>query len=205
MTESERQFEEPEDEIVLQPQQQQYAQRWMGCFDLHPERRPLHLNQDDEDLHELNNPRAPLENKGSSLRAGVTSPRRASIRNDHSPTRFAQNCRGARFAPAASVGDNNTPQPPMIQATITQSAPTPTQTPTYSPRDLQRKKEERGRLSGKPDAKAGGALIEMLPIAGVSKRRAGPSAAAGAGGGSPGKNQFITAQAQTQVAKESSG
>ena len=37
---SEEQFDEPEEEIVLQPQQRHHAQRRMGYFDLHPDRRP---------------------------------------------------------------------------------------------------------------------------------------------------------------------
>ena len=69
--ESEGQIEKPVDEIVLQPQRQ-HSQRRMGYFDLHPERRPLHLNQDDEeDLHELNI-RAPVENE-------VEPPRRSDV------------------------------------------------------------------------------------------------------------------------------
>ena len=44
----------------------------MGYFDLHPERRPLHLNQDDEeDLRELNI-RAPVVNE-------VEPPRRSDV------------------------------------------------------------------------------------------------------------------------------
>ncbi|KAH9172544.1 hypothetical protein EDB89DRAFT_1851067 [Lactarius sanguifluus] len=55
--------EELEEEIVLQPSQtQQQSQRRLGYFDLHPERRPAHhQNQDEDILHELHI-RAPVDN-----------------------------------------------------------------------------------------------------------------------------------------------
>ena len=39
--ECEGQVEEPEEEVVFQPQQHQNAQQWMGYFDPHPDRQPL--------------------------------------------------------------------------------------------------------------------------------------------------------------------
>ncbi|KAH8988261.1 hypothetical protein EDB86DRAFT_3065602 [Lactarius hatsudake] len=67
--------EELEEEIVLQPsqtQQQQQQSRRLGYFDLHPERRPAHhQNQDEDILHELHI-RAPVDNV-------VEPPRRSDV------------------------------------------------------------------------------------------------------------------------------
>ena len=164
--ESEGQVEEPVDEIVLQPMQQHSQQR-MGYFDLYPERRPLHLNQDDEDLHELNI-RAPVENEVEPTRRSdvTTESVYSSSGNNHSPpaspkTAVAPDPRLLRPLETTTLP----PKSPQQQATTSTPIPltptqTPTQTPTYSPRDLQRQQEVRDRLSGKPGAKAG-ALIEM--------------------------------------------
>ncbi len=196
--ESEEQAE-PEEEIVLQPQTQQ-ARRRMGYFDLHPERRPLHLSQDEEDLHELDF-RAPVDNE-------VEPPRRSDV------TESVYSSSGDHHTPPAS------PKPPLEVVTTAMAAttrpqspqqPTPSpQTPTPSPRDLQRQQEVRDRLAGKPGPKAG-ALIEMY-------RQRERQAAGGPGESSPGKisslssapqqqqqqqQQKSTTQAQAQAAKES--
>ena len=118
--ESEGQIEEAEDEIVLQPQQQQqHSQRRMGYLDLHPECRPLHLNQcEGEDIHELDIC-APVEDE-------VEPPRRSDVStesvysssgNNHSPPASPKTAAVPDPAPAASVGDNS--PPPQVTAATT--------------------------------------------------------------------------------------
>ena len=114
--ESEVQIEEAEDEIVLHPQQQQqqqHSQRRMGYLDLHPECRPLHLNQyEGEDLHELDI-RAPVEEKVEPpWRCDVTSESvYSSSGNNHTPPASPKTADPPDPAPAASVGDNSPPPP----------------------------------------------------------------------------------------------
>jgi hypothetical protein len=190
--ESEPVEEEPEEEIVLQPQpqqqQQQHASRRLGYFDLHPERRPI--NQDEEeDLHELNI-RAPVENE-------VEPPRRSDV------TESVYSSSGDHNTPPASP-KTAVPRPLEVIITTSATLPPPSpQTPTPSPRDLARQQEVRDRLAGKPGPKAG-ALIEMY-------RERERQATGGPGGGnSPGKissspqqQQLKSTQAQAQAAKES--
>ncbi|KAH8995933.1 hypothetical protein EDB92DRAFT_1942827 [Lactarius akahatsu] len=178
--------EELEEEIVLQPS------RRLGYFDLHPERRPAHhQNQDEDILHELHI-RAPVDNV-------VEPPRRSDV------TESVYSSSGS--TPPASP--KLTPTPDLRVATTTattpQSPPQPPQptpspqTPTYqSPKDLQRQQEVRDRLSGKPGPKAG-ALIEMY-------RERERQAAGGAGssngnsnGSSPSK---VGSQKSTLTVKE---
>ena len=120
--ESEGLIEEADDEIVLQPQRQkQHSQRRMGYFDLHPERRPLHLNQDDEeDLHELSI-RAPVEDEVEPPRRSdvITESVYSSSSNNHSPPASPKTAVAPDPAPAASVGDHS-PTPQVTAATALQ-------------------------------------------------------------------------------------
>ena len=90
----------------------------MGYFDLQPERRPLHLNQDEDDPHELNI-RAPVEidieppHRSDVTTASVNSP--MLIPEQDLPTRFVQNCRRSWPAPTVLVRDKNAP--PKVTAT----------------------------------------------------------------------------------------
>ena len=206
--ELEEEEEQPEEEIVLQPEESTPARRRMGYFDLHPERRPMHLNMDegyddnddDEGLHELNI-RAPVENQ-------VEPPRRSDVTESvYSSSGGTPPASPKQLTAFPSLEVNTTaplrprsPQPPSSSSsphTPTPVTPTP---PAPSPRDLQRQQEVRDRLSGKPGPKAG-ALIEMY-------RERERQAAGGTGataGSSPGKNGVArpTSQAQAQAAKES--
>ena len=185
---------------MLQPQQHrhQHAQRRMGYFDLYPEHRPLHLNQDDdEELLEIN-VRAPVQNE-------VDPPRRSDVTtesvypssgNNHSPpaspkTAAAPDSRLQRLLETTTLPLKS----PQQQPASTPSPLTPTQTPaqmqTYSPRDLQRQQEVRDWLSGKPGATAG-ALIEMYRDRERQATTGGTSGATGADGVSPGKISNIS-------------
>ena len=200
--EEEEEEEQPEEEIVLQPEHSTPARRRMGYFDLHPERRPVHLNMDegyddnddDEGLHELNIS-APMENQ-------VEPPRRSDVTESvYSSPGGTPPASPKQLTTFPTLEVNTTaplrprsPQPPSSSSsphTPTPVTPTPAAAPSL--RDLQRQQEVRDRLSGKPGPKAG-ALIEMY------RERERQAA-----GGAPGKNGAArpTSQAQAQAAKES--
>ncbi|KAH9035224.1 hypothetical protein EDB85DRAFT_2215591 [Lactarius pseudohatsudake] len=178
--------EELEEEIVLQPSQTQTQQsRRMGYFDLHPERRAAHhQNQDEDTLHELHI-RAPVDNV-------VEPPRRSDV------TESVYSSSGS--TPPASP--KLTPTPDLRVATTTPTIPqsppqTPQPTPSpQTPKDLQRQQEVRDRLSGKPGPKAG-ALIEMY-------RERERQAAGGAGSSSSNDNSpsKVGSQKSTLAEKE---
>jgi hypothetical protein len=167
------------------------AQRRVGYFDMHPERRLVHIGGDGNMMDQFAQAATDLEalprrsdTTDSVYSSGPTPPA--------SPTR-ATNLKITtnRFQsepPIASLS----PPPPFAAPT---SSP---QTPTYSPRDLQRQQEVRDRLSGKPGPKAS-SLIEMYR---EKERQAAGSR------GSPGKSSGATSQQQqaqppAPVAKES--
>lgn len=164
-----------------QEAESQRAQRRMGYFDMHPERRRMYIGGDDDmmdqfaqaaagDLEDL--PRR-SDTTDSVYSSGPTPPA--------SPKRALARLTTDRLQPEpADVRSLSTP------FQLPASTPSP-QTPTYSPRDLQRQQEVRDRLSGKPGPKAS-SLIEMYR----EKERQAASK------GSPGKSAVTASQQEPQ-------
>jgi len=179
--------DEREEELMFQSQQ--HASRRVGYFDLHPDRRrPMHMDGD-EILPELDI-LAPVDNE-------VEPPRRSDV----TTTESVYSSSGNNTPPASpkravpdlrrlEVPTSAHPQPPSPQA---QPTPSP-QTPTYSPRDLQRQQEVRDRLSGKPGPKAA-TLIEMYR----ERERQGQATT----GGGAGSRSSASGVKSAQTAKES--
>ncbi|KAH9059688.1 hypothetical protein EDB87DRAFT_1675041 [Lactarius vividus] len=186
-------IEEPEEEIVLQPSQTQQQSRRLGYFDLHPERRPTHhQNQDEDVLHELHI-RAPVDNV-------VEPPRRSDVTESVYSSSGSTPPASPKLTPTPDLRVTTTttlqaPPPPPLQL---QPTPSP-QTPTYqSPKDLQRQQEVRDRLSGKPGPKAG-ALIEMYRQRERQAAGGAGSSSSNSNGSSPGK---VGPQKSTLAVKE---
>jgi hypothetical protein len=164
---------------VQEPEPQRPPQR-MGYFDIHPERRPITIGGDGDmmdqfaqaatgDLEGL--PRR-SDTTDSVYSAGPTPPA--------SPKRALTKLTTDYLRPDIGVGSLSPPSP------LAASTPSP-QTPTYTPRDLQRQQEVRDRLAGKPGPKAS-SLIEMYR---EKERQA-------TGSGSPGKSSVTSQQQQPE-------
>ena len=162
----------------IQEAESQRSQRRMGYFDMHPERRHIRIGGDDDmmdqfaqaaagDLEDL--PRR-SDTTDSIYSSGPTPPA--------SPKRALAKLTTDRLQPEPADARLSTPSP------LPTSTPSP-QTPTYSPRDLQRQQEVRDRLSGKPGPKAS-SLIEMYR---EKERQAATK-------GSPGKSAVTASQEQ---------
>jgi len=167
---------EPEDVQIPAPQR---PQRRMGYLDLHPERRHVQVGGDGGDM---------LDEFAQAAGGAETPPRRSDTTESvyssgptppASPKQALTRLNTERLHPNPSVGSLSPPSP------VPAATPSP-QTPTYTPRDLQRQQEVRDRLSGKPGPKAS-SLIEMYR---EKERQAASSK------GSPGKSAGTSSQEQ---------
>ena len=168
---------EPEGVQVAEPQR---PQRRMGYFDLHPERRHVHVGGDGGDMdqfaqaaggHDIEALPRRSDTTESVYSSGPTPPA--------SPKQALTRLNTERLHPDPAVSSLSPPSPVSV--------PTPSpQTPTYTQRDLQRQQEVRDRLSGKPGPKAS-SLIEMYR---EKERQAASSK------GSPGKSAGASSQEQ---------
>jgi len=139
---------EPEE---VQEGELQLAQRRMGYFDIHPERRRMHLTGDEDILDQFAQAASDMEplprrsdtTTDSVYSSGPTPPA--------SPTRALTKPTMERLQVDAAAATVSLPS--QLPGSI--ASP---QTP--SPRELQRQQEVRDRLSGKPGPKAS-SLIEM--------------------------------------------
>jgi len=173
-------------------------QRRVGYFDMHPDRRRLPLGEvaGDDDIFDQF-ARAAEEGEDLPRRSDVTESVYSSGPTPPASPRPALHTEHLQPEPGlAAFPSSSSTLPPLSVP-----APSPsTETPSYSPRDLQRQQEVRDRLSGKPGPKAS-SLIEMY-------REKERQATGGSGSGSsPGKSPTATVQQpqqqSTMAAKES--
>ncbi|KAI9507647.1 hypothetical protein F5148DRAFT_1306912 [Russula earlei] len=136
----------------LGPEPPPRSQRRMGYFDIHPERRRAQVGGDETLLDQFAQAAGDMEDlpRQSDITESVYS---GGPTPPISPHPALTNITTERARPEPGL----TPFPPASSAPIPAPAP---QTPTYSPRDLQRQQEVRDRLAGKPGPKAS-SLIEM--------------------------------------------